>query len=182
MNTQLALIIAVGIVFLVAVLTIVIILQRRQIKKLEEPRYGFLGKPLPALITTLVLGAGLVGSVYLVNQDQTTVDTEATVEIEISYTKELIAQNGVNTYLFRAVPSINSEAYGGTNGGDFDIFWNFTGPQRLAESEVGVTGENPSEIQVSLQRGTYDLIILVQYFDPASNQTYSETLKETVVL
>lgn len=53
-------------------LSSVIVYQQTKIKKLEQPKYGFLGKPIAASLLSTLVVAGLVGGIYLVNQEETT--------------------------------------------------------------------------------------------------------------
>lgn len=179
---QQVLLISVGIFIIVAFLVLVIVMQQSKLKRLEQPKYGFLGKPLAGILTTVVLGAGLIGGVYLVNQDQTTFETSANLKIRLSYTKELISDNGnTATYLFKATPIIEGDT-NPTLTKEFNVFWNLVGPQKLSRSEVRVSAANPSEEQMTLRKGTYDLVILVVYNDPQTGNSYSQTLKETIII
>lgn len=63
MSTINIVLIAIG-VLVVASLVYVIFRQQRTIKDLQQPKYGFLGKPLAGLVTILMIG-GLIGGVYL---------------------------------------------------------------------------------------------------------------------
>jgi hypothetical protein len=163
----------------------VIAWQRGRMKKLEQPKTGFLGKTLPGLIVSLVLGAGLVGGIFLVTQEETTFETEARLNVKVTYERNLISDNGnTRTYEFVATPIVSSgdTAYEITGEEKFDIFWNFSGPDKESQSEIGVTTTNPSSITVELQKGVYDINILVMYKDPTQdNKTFSETLTDKSV-
>jgi hypothetical protein len=155
-------------VFLVIVLAVVIIRQQRMIKQLQQPRYGFLGKPLMAAAMTLLMGAGLIGGVYLINRETDPFQAQAGLNIELALTKELIAENGpTSAYNFMMTPTLNGVKYGNEAGATWNIYWNFnragsTQPV-LTKSEIGLTGKNPSNIRVDLPKGSYTVFVSVDY-------------------
>lgn len=183
MEQQLIMLIGAAVFVVIVFLVVIVFMQQNKLKRLEEPRYGFLGKPIASLITAAVLGAGLIGGVYLVNQDETTFQTDAKLSVKVSYTKQLVADNGATaTYQFRANPTVSGEETTNTTLKEFNVYWNFVGPQKYSKSEIHVSEQNPSNIQITLRKGTYDVIILVNYTDKQSGRTFSETLKETIVI
>ncbi|MFW5702550.1 MAG: hypothetical protein ACOCXP_01135 [Candidatus Dojkabacteria bacterium] len=175
---------AIGI-FALAVLVTALYLAAQYRRQQQQPKYGFLGKRIAGLITTAIIGAGLFGGVYLSTQEQTSFETEASLEIGIDYAREKISDNQTSaSYTYRVIPTLDGVAYGAREINRFDVYWNFiatNGSEREAVSEVDVSQSNPSAVTLTLPKGTYEMIILVNYVDPETNQTFSETLKDTVV-
>ena len=157
------------------VLIVLLVVQQLTIKKLSQPKYGFLGKQLPALAATLLLLGGLAGGVYLVNQDDTTFETEASLQVNVEIKYEEISRTVSATdgsryrYRFEAIPSIlnqvtgTQEAYGGNDGNKFDIYWDIESPtQKIAQAEINKSLNSPSSIEVTLMPGVYRVRALVQ--------------------
>ncbi len=177
MDQQVLIFAGAGLFLFILFLVGVVIWQRNRIKELQRPKYGFLGKPLMAVVATLVLGVGLVGGVYLTQQESVDPRTSADLDLNIAIEKELKGEGErVNSYVYalEAVPEVDGVPYGETSEDKFNIYWNILGPIKISESEIGVTSENPSGIEVELKEGTYKVNVLIVYKEKSFN--YSEDL------
>jgi hypothetical protein len=177
MDQQVLIFAGAGVFLLVLFLVGVVVWQRNRIKELQRPKYGFLGKPLMAIVATLVLGVGLVGGVYLTQQESVDPRTSADLDVNITIEKELKGEGErVNSYIYEleAIPEVDEVPYGESTEEKFNIYWNVLGPVKISESEIGITKQNPSGIEVELKEGTYKVNVLIVYKEKSFN--YSEDL------
>jgi hypothetical protein len=185
MDQQMLIIGGVVMAALMLTLTTVIVLQQRRIQRYSTPKYGFLGKPLVAAIISVFMGAGLIGGLYLVSQrERVDFEARADLDIQLEVLQERISVNGNQaTYKFTLQPKLDGQLYGTEPGAIWNAYWNFnpagsTLPS-ASESEIGLNAANPSGIEVTLERGTYTLLVTVDY---RGQKTQIETLKKDIVI
>lgn len=164
----------------VVILSIVIYSQNQKIKKLENPQYGFLGKPL-AVILVSVLFIGTSISLYSNNQNQVrdvavsdpgdVIDNSA---FRIILDSQLINSNG-NLYEFRFTPVIEGVEWGGTESNSLDITW------EIFNQSVGLKRVNQNGVNINFQpKLTYKLTPGLNTITVRTNylgQEYSESVE-----
>lgn len=167
MSTTNLLIVAAALVAMIFFLVVVVISQRRKLQDLQRPKYGFLGKPLTAVATLIMLG-GLVGGVYLVSQPETTpLDANAGKNVTLNVEYKLVIDNqSTRVYEFSGIPVVDNVPYGSVGDETYSLFWNFTGTQNIGPdtrglSEIGVSKTKPSLVKIELKPGVYTLRVLV---------------------
>ncbi|BCX14122.1 MAG: hypothetical protein KatS3mg085_654 [Candidatus Dojkabacteria bacterium] len=136
---------------IILVLVIVIIFQGLKIKKLQRPRYGFLGKTLALAVALTMLGSSLGLGYYLNNYDQGTegISADSKVELSISYTKISPTE-----YSFSALPIVDGFAWGNNESLTFDIFWEVENNQKIKNFvETNISQYSPSKITLKLDKG-----------------------------
>lgn len=186
MSQQQLLIAGIVVIAIVAFLFGVIILrQRRQIQYMQQPRYGFLGKPIMAAAATAVMVAGIIGGVTVLNQQRSLDFTaKADYNLEIVLTKRQIAVSGSNAnYQFTATPRVDGTLNGKDDNATWNVYWNFTRlgstQPTISKSELNRSDEKPSALQQTLQRGTYTVYVTIEY---KSEKTKIESYSETVAI
>lgn len=107
-------------ILVITVLSFVIVRQSRRIKQLEQPKYGFLGKPILAVVMlgTTVFSYGII---FYANQIPATIDDVTAVK-----NVELEIQNvdlGTGEYLLRVIPTIEGREWDNNPDLEFDIYW-----------------------------------------------------------
>lgn len=150
----------VAVVCFVSVLYVIIRLIGR-IRSLQKPKYGFLGKPLYALVLVGMAGTITYFSFTFSSQPDFQIQASRTVTAELSV-DVVDSQNGTGLVRFEAVPYVDGIAYLGDNG-EFDILWNITGPVRIDKFEYGKTKADRSGFSESLQSGTYTARAVIVY-------------------
>lgn len=149
--TPVAIIVSLSVIIIV-LLVAVIYLQNKRIKDLQKPKYGFLGKPLSALVITGLL-AGSVGFALFANQQDASteqISADSELSVSISFVKE-----SNRTYVFRAIPIIDGVSWSNDPTIAFDIFWNIEHDDEQIELiEQQVSQLDPSELTVQLDAGT----------------------------
>jgi len=161
----------VGIVSLVSIFYVIVKLVSR-IRSLQKPKYGFLGKPLYALVLIAMAGTMTYFSASFSNQPDFQIQASRTVTADIM-TELQATQNGTALVTFEAVPYVDGIPYYGDTG-VFDILWNISGPNRIDKFEYGKTRADRSGFTESLQSGTYEVRAVVVYED--RSYTFTEAL------
>ena len=141
-------------IVIVVLLTLVIIGQRRHITDLTTPRYGFLGKPLLAMMLIAFTFGGF-GFFYVQTNNTNTIpvsnaNTEVTLQINS------IKLNSIdNSYQFNLVPQVNGVIWGGDNTYSFDVYWTISNKAISSTNiETNLSLSNKGGIKKILYPGT----------------------------
>ncbi|KXK26219.1 MAG: hypothetical protein TR69_WS6001001214 [candidate division WS6 bacterium OLB20] len=153
-------IILLGIVSLISVFMLILRLIHK-IRTLQTPKYGFLGKPLYALVLVAVAGTITYFSYSFSSQPDFQIQASRTVTAEIK-TSTVSTNGGMSIVSFEAIPYVNGIPYYGDSG-EFDILWNITGPVRIDKFEYGKTRADRSGFSESLQAGSYTARAVIVY-------------------
>jgi hypothetical protein len=120
---------AVLLLFIIA-LVVMIVRQQQQINRLKQPKYGFLGKPLAGAMATLLMAGGILGGLYLVNNQDQSLDYRATagegsfniVETCLGKSADEEAVDPEFEYQFEIDPIFSSDIPVPEAGEEFQIF------------------------------------------------------------
>lgn len=109
-TTSQGLLIVGGILAVIVIITLglVIARQQRKIQELNQPKYGFLGKPLVGALATAVMILGTVGAISVLNQDTVSFDASAdqvSFNVQSSCNPETVS--GQYLYDFVVRPRVN---------------------------------------------------------------------------
>ena len=149
---------------------------RLQLSNSNEPRQGFLNKPLLQFVAVVAMSAAVGGVVYLdsINRDAGVI-TQAEKQIEIEINSEIVSANQISSeVVLSAVPIVKGKEWGDSTQ-QFDIVWTVQQIGGTAQNfvEQGRSGTTPSNIKVTLQNGDYRITALIS----DDEQTYSETIE-----
>jgi len=134
-----------------------------RIRRLETPKYGFLGKPLFTLVGMLVMVAGLGFFSYSFTQQQNfQIQAEKVVTAQLA---AKVIESGDTTSLVEisTVPHVDGLPWGGNVSNKFDIYWNLTGAEIKEKFEFSKTLEQPSGYTTFLKRGEYTVKALIVF-------------------
>ncbi len=160
--------------FLVVALVFVVVRQRQQLQIYSKPKYGFLGKPLMSIVAMGLLLSGILGGVYLIYQPDTTFETSADRQVTTAISKVKIEPTGQidsANYRFIAVPNVGGIEYG-EDGSQFDLFWRFSSLDNVFDktlAEFSISKARPSNLELRLEPGVYELNLVVVYEDRSYN-------------
>ncbi len=157
--------IAGGVLLAVICLALVFIYVNRLQGKLhtyEKPNYGFLGKPIyPIAATFLVTAMVLFSSVKF--DTQKTIDVKADTEFDVLIQQTVLSVEGdTSTVALSAVPVVEGKEWGDA-GDTFDVYWNIRGTEDIDRYEFIVSRSNPSELELDLSKGSYQVNFTIVY-------------------
>jgi hypothetical protein len=142
----------IGISIIFVVLLIVIVIQHFKLKKLQRPRYGFLGKALVVFTFLGMLSGTIYLGTFLNESNQSTETINADTEIRLTITYFEVVKPFV--YSFQVIPIIDGIQWGGGENFEFDVFWSVENNGEVKEFvETGVSIMNPSKITINLSKG-----------------------------
>ena len=169
-GANLGFLLMVGAFLLVVVigLSLLALKQSQQLKELQKPKYGFLGKPLYSFVAILMM-FGVVSASYIftpidnTNQFVTYVLPASEIQFELE-AEEVIADEPNIGYRFNIVPVVDEIAWGGLNI-EFDVLWEVTREAELFHEylETGINDRNPGGFELSFPRGSYSATATVSY-------------------
>lgn len=156
---------------IIALVTVVglfaaLIIQSKRVKDLQEaarPKYGFLGKPLMAM----VLLAGMFGAILVTYNavfaptDSPIVNADKNLTIEIQ-TQVIVNIDREVIVEFSALPSVEGVLWG-EQGDKFDIYWKINGPISSTQIELERSREIPSKFRRTLVKGEYLVEVEIFY-------------------
>ncbi len=136
----------------IAVMGFILYKQRKKIKYLTTPRYGFMGKPL-AVAAIMLVGFGTFGAIYLKpaeTPDGISVTDQEDIRLEIEYE---VIDDPLNLYNIMVTPYINNNAWGQENF-EFNVSWEINKAGRtIMRQEMAISEENPGGIDEYLEVG-----------------------------
>lgn len=157
--------IAGGIFLAIICLALILIYVNRLQGKLhsyEKPNYGFLGKPIyPIAATFLVTALVLFSSVKF--DTQKTIDVKADTQFDVEVSQSVLSTAGdTATVALSAMPIVEGKEWG-DEGDVFDIYWNIRGAENIDRYEFIVTKSNPSGLELTLPKGSYNINFTIVY-------------------
>jgi len=166
---------AIALIVVVVLLSIVIINQNNKIKEMQRPKYGFLGKPIYAVLL-IVFSVGGFGLVYYgANKPLDVQQTEANRQVEVTI-RAFSLSAGSDTYSITLIPLINGKAWGNDNTNKFDIYWTITNTTVTTEVELGRILYSQGGLIKKLAKGVNKIKATV-FFD---GQSYDKEIQVTV--
>jgi amino acid transporter len=149
----------VGVVIVISLVTVIVVLFRQN-QYLKRPKFGFLGKPLYMIILVVVT----VSTVYFINTRTTgPTDITANVEVSLNFASQIISTNK-NTVSVRlnAIPIINKIEWGKLDE-PVTMYWNINGPKNYTFIEYDLTQTNKGGIIKDIEKGDYQIDLLMIY-------------------
>ncbi len=150
--------------------------QRQQIAVLTAPprrRYGFLGKPLYAVVV-VALFVGVIGFTYYANQNVQNVTVSADTNVAIAIKTQVLGTTAQgNQVQISVVPSVDGVEWGGSHGPSFDAFWTAVGPSGFSQVELGLTQSNSGGFIKVLRSGSYQITVDIVVANRRFNKTVS---------
>lgn len=172
-------IVVIAAIVMIVVLVAVIIWQNNKIKEIQKPRFGFLGKPLYAVIA-IFLTVGSFGVVYYgLNRPTQIQQTSANVNVVLTI-KAFALNTVTNDYSISVIPILDGIMWGGDSKNSFDAYWTISNTNNptisITEAEPGLNITNTGGIIEKLSRGINEIKVTVFYL----GKSYSNT-KEVII-
>ncbi len=164
-----------GIIMLTVVilLGVVVLMQKKQIDDLRRPKFGFLGKPIFAMLL-VAFSLGGFGLVYYTSNSSSSIgDTSADRKVELQIKSTYLGQG--YDYMLKLIPTVDGKAWGGNNSNMFDVYWTIQNKMIVTEAEIDLSLNNQGGITKTLEKGKNKIKTTV-FFE---NKSYSaETMVE----
>jgi hypothetical protein len=138
---------------IIVVLVVVVVIQTKKLKDANQPKYGFLGKPLNVMFIASIMLAGFGIYYYAANQAPTEdVQVSADRQIDISITATPLG-DGDDRYRLNAVVYVDGVKWG-KESDIFDVYWTITGANfSITEVELGLSSQNEGGFTTNLESG-----------------------------
>lgn len=162
LNGTIIILMIIGLIVLAVLIFLYVSSLLQKIKKYQQPKYGFLGKPIYPVVAMSLLLAGLVYFNFGVTEDPV-VDIKASKTINAQIVTLVGGEvDGERVVEFSAIPTVNDQPWGNAND-SFDIFWTITGPETFDRFEFDKTGIDESMFTENLLPGTYHIKVTIVY-------------------
>jgi len=158
----------------------IIIWQQLRIKKMkgpEQPKYGFLGKPLYSVLALAVLvgGVGLTWYNLSHGTEQVTVQADESVKVDVTY--EVKETETGKQLLLNVIPTYKGIAWGGQSAYKFDAFWTIKSTSKTwTEVEPELDINDVGGISIPVSSGSYTVDVDVVF----EERVWTESITVTI--
>jgi|GEM_PF-4040505 len=158
----------VGFLMFIIFFAVAMAVKMRADSRYVVPHTGFLGKPLLAVMMTLVMVLGAGGAIYLNYANVSSPIAKADLNITAVISKEALVDNGSSfIYRFKAVPRIDDVIFGTDPNAVWNISWRIRKVDNdeivFVQTKLNTKTIEDTSVDADLERGQYQVDLIIDY-------------------